>query len=387
MHVLKENGQLWGWGNNQHGAVGNGNFINVGSPVQVLGNHSFIKVSGGWSSVLALKQDNSLWTWGRTYFDQSNASPVQIFSSFTFIDITAHNTHYPTWFGLDSNGQAWGWGNNFTGQLGDGTRTDTTSPVQVIGNHSFQKLYQGEYNTYALKSDGSLWSWGSGDTGSLGDGTNTDKSSPVQVVGNHSFTSFTAGQYTAYGLKSNGEVWSWGINDSGQLGTNNITSYSSPVQVVGNHSFQQICAVFDIFQGLKEDGSLWGMGNNRDGFVGVGEVNNSYSSPVQVIGNQSFTHISSVNYDYFALKNNGEIWSWGFDARYDTASGSTRSPRVIVGDHSFIALTSGFNSNVNVSNTWRNFNYGYICIEEEWNRILEIYILNDGEWKKTIDRN
>ena len=82
---------------------------------------------------------------------------------------------------LKSNGTVWCWGNNYYGQLGDGTYVDKNIPVQVLNLTNVIQISAGEDHTCALKSDGTVWCWGRNDEGQLGDGTNVSKNIPVQV--------------------------------------------------------------------------------------------------------------------------------------------------------------------------------------------------------------
>ena len=77
----------------------------------------------------------------------------------------------------------WAWGNNYYGQLGDGTTTNRNTPVQVSGLTGITAISAGDFNTVALKNDGTVWAWGHNYSGQLGDGTTTDRYTPVQVSG------------------------------------------------------------------------------------------------------------------------------------------------------------------------------------------------------------
>ena len=86
--------------------------------------------------------------------------------------------------GLRTNGTAWAWGLNTSGQLGDGATTNQSSPVSVVGGFTnWAQLSAGNAHTSALRTNGSAWAWGINTSGQLGDGTTTNRSSPVSVVG------------------------------------------------------------------------------------------------------------------------------------------------------------------------------------------------------------
>lgn len=96
------------------------------------------------------------------------------------------------------------WGQNNAGQIGDGTLLARLTPTQIIGDHKFVHIAKGNYNssfTCALKGDGSAWTWGSNAYGQLGDGTVINKSSPVSVIGEHSFVQVSVGDSHVIALK------------------------------------------------------------------------------------------------------------------------------------------------------------------------------------------
>jgi YD repeat-containing protein len=83
---------------------------------------------------------------------------------------------------LKSDGTVWTWGWNGFGQLGEGTFTDRSTPVQVVGLSQVIAIASRDYHTLGLKSDGSVWAWGSGGNGELGNNDPTDKNTPVKVL-------------------------------------------------------------------------------------------------------------------------------------------------------------------------------------------------------------
>ena len=136
---------------------------------------------------------------------------------------------------IKTDGTLWSWGLNSSGQLGDNTRTNKSSPVQTIagGTNWKQVASGGQYHTAAIKTDGTLWLWGNNGNGRLGDNTTTNKSSPVQTIaGGTNWKQVAGGRYHTAAIKTDGTLWLWGFNSSGQLGGNTTIDKSSPVQTI-----------------------------------------------------------------------------------------------------------------------------------------------------------
>ena len=343
---LKTDGSAWGTGRNNVGQLGNLTTTNYSSPVSVIGNHSFTQLATGYYYTMALKADGSCWGWGSNDSGQlgnktrvSYSSPISVVGNHSFIQIAAMYDELST-MALKADGTCWTWGENSWGQLGNNTRISYSSPVSVVGNHSFIQIATNSRslssNCFGLKADGTCWAWGGNVYGNLGNNTTTSYSSPISVVGNHSFIQIAANGANTYGLKADGTCWAWGYNTYGQLGNNTETSYSSPVSVVGNHSFIQVSASYYAGFGLKADGSCWAWGNNDYGNLG-NNSNSARSSPVSVVGNISFSRLApsqNIANCGDALQANGNLWGWGentyggFDN--NTAGTSYSSPILIV---------------------------------------------------------
>jgi len=108
---------------------------------------------------------------------------------------------------LKSDGTVWAWGDNYYGDLGDGTTTDRNTPVQVSGLTGVTAISGGGQYSLALKSDGTVWAWGDNYHGKLGDGTTTDRYTPVQLMGLTGVTAISGGEDHSLALKSDGTVW------------------------------------------------------------------------------------------------------------------------------------------------------------------------------------
>jgi alpha-tubulin suppressor-like RCC1 family protein len=144
---------------------------------------------------------------------------------------------------LTSDGRVWTWGDNATGQLGDGTTTGRDTPAAVPGLSGIVAIAAGGAgnlaggmslgHSLALKSDGTLWVWGSNAAGQLGDGTKTNRLSPVQVPGLSNVAGIAGGGLHSAAYLSDGSLWTWGNNQHGQLGDGSTIERLSPVQVPG----------------------------------------------------------------------------------------------------------------------------------------------------------
>jgi alpha-tubulin suppressor-like RCC1 family protein len=306
--ALKANGTVWAWGYNLSGQLGTNNTTSYSSPVQVVGNHIFSTIRASETFTIAMKSNGTLWSWGQNTGGQlgtnnttSYSSPVAVVGNHTFVQISTGYNNSATAglefvLALKDDGTAWAWGGNGSGQLGTNNIANYSSPVQVVGNHSFIQIVCGSLTAYGIKADGSVWSWGANDSGQAGNNASgVSYSSPVAVVGSHSFQKIAAGYLSTYGLKGDGSVWSWGVNASGALADLTATSRSSPVPVVGSHSFVEISTMRRSVIALKPDSSLWAWG-----YDGYGQLGNNYystssaldfSSPVQVVGNHLFMQI------------------------------------------------------------------------------------------------
>lgn len=185
---------------------------------------------------------------------------------------------------LKSDGTVWAWGYNVCGQLGDGTTTSKTTPVQVFGLTGITAIAGGGYHSLALKSDGTVWAWGDNGYGQLGDGTITQRIAPVQVYGLTGITTIAAGNCHSLALKSNGTVWAWGWNGYGQLGDGTTTDKITPVQVSCLTGITTIAAGGISSLALKSDGTVWAWGDNYFGQLGDG-TRTDRKIPVTVIYN------------------------------------------------------------------------------------------------------
>lgn len=124
------------------------------------------------------------------------------------------------------------WGDNYFGQLGDGTTKSTLSAVKVAGLSGVQSLAMSPYHTCALLADKTAQCWGYNGQGQLGDGTVTDQSYPTIVGGLSDIKQLALGDSFSCALLSDGPVYCWGYNRYGGLGVGeDILTSSTPIPI------------------------------------------------------------------------------------------------------------------------------------------------------------
>lgn len=311
-------GYAWEWGNNQYGGLGNNSTINTSSPVSVLGGYKWQSFAMTSTLVGALDINSYAWSWGAiggTAVPVS--SPVSVRGGRQFTQLIANSyANNGAILGLDANSYAWTWGGNQYGGLGNNTQAASNSPVSVVGNRRWRSIAAAATTGsvfYGLDTNSYAWSWGENGQGYLGNNTINNNSSPVSVVGNRQFTKIFANVgdgWAAYALDGNGYAWSWGYNSKGQLGNNSVSSASSPVSVVGGIQFTAILPGGQTIFGLTANGVLWGWGNNSYGQFGVSNTI-SQSSPVSIMSGVSLANLTVTDDSAVYLFSGSTLWGWG----------------------------------------------------------------------------
>jgi alpha-tubulin suppressor-like RCC1 family protein len=243
---IRANGTAWAWGRNLGGSLGDSTTTSRRSPVSVVGGYTdWVQVDAGGHSNLGLRADGTLWAWGRNVHGElgdnttsSRLSPVSVVGGITdwvqvSVAIGQIDLHS---IAIRADGTAWSWGSNFGGKLGDGTTNNTSSPVSVVGGYTdWKQVSAATSHSLGIRANGTAWAWGYNTSGQLGDNTTSNRSSPVSVVGGFTdWISVAAGEFFSIGERANGTAWAWGFNSSGQLGDTTTSSRQSPIEIAGN---------------------------------------------------------------------------------------------------------------------------------------------------------
>lgn len=242
----------------------------------------FTQVAAGTYTVCGLTSAGAVYCWGNGALLGAGDSlrsanihptPARVISDRTFVQV---GEGYESTCALDDGGNAWCWGRNNRAQVGDPQAPEgywVTLPQQVVGGHQFVSLAVGGDHACGLTTAGEAWCWGSDSSGQLGDGKwglDNNSATPVAVAGGHAFTALAGGLYHTCGLTADGTAYCWGGDESGQLGLGDPsndeacgTSYCArePRPVAGGLTFSSLGAGADLTCGIATDGKLycWGL--------------------------------------------------------------------------------------------------------------------------------
>jgi alpha-tubulin suppressor-like RCC1 family protein len=237
------------WGDNPFGVLGDTTRSTASTdvalePVQISSNEPFVDITVGQHHACAIPATLlHVYCWGRpTLTGHTNPvlvgafsyiGPSEIDGDYRFVSLEAAGTHT---CGLVRSGDAYCWGWNARGELGNGDRGSVVhSPGPVMGSLRFSSIAVGGSHTCAVAGGGNAFCWGDNSTGQLGNGVVSDSvtTSPESVAGGHHFATISVGGGHTCGLTGEGLLLCWGANDAGQLGDGTITDRAIPVPVAG----------------------------------------------------------------------------------------------------------------------------------------------------------
>jgi alpha-tubulin suppressor-like RCC1 family protein len=344
------------WGDNSYGQLGNGSTIDSATPVDVIvGSDGVTAIAAGSNHTCLRTTLGGLRCWGLNSNGQlgdgtmaNRSAPVDaLYLTTPVIAIAAGKSHTCV---ITTNNDARCWGAADYGQLGNGTVEPSLTPVIVAGlEGGVASIRAGNGRTCAVLSNGAAKCWGDNYYGELGDGTHTTRLVPVDVVGlNSDVVSITTGENHTCALKSDNRVQCWGWNKRGQLGIGKSSIHLKPESVVnlsagvahliggGSHT----CATLD-------DGSVKCWGLNNGGQLGDGTAVKR-TLPVDVINlDQKVTALAAGYLHTCGLTTNKGIKCWGANGYGQLGDNTTiaRTTPIDVIDMTtnVIAVTAGGN--------------------------------------------
>ncbi|MGH7668318.1 MAG: RCC1 domain-containing protein, partial [Gemmatimonadaceae bacterium] len=289
---LTSAGAAYCWGDNSTGALGASTAnATSGTPVAVAGGIAFAMISAGYSHTCGVATDGSAYCWGSNesgelgsgVIGQNSSTPALVSGGLTFASISAGGVYT---CGVTTSGVGYCWGSNGYGVLGDGATTDSPTPVAVAGGLQLASIAAGVYHTCALTVNGAAYCWGQAGNGQLGTGLTSESSStPLAVAGGYTFGSIAVGQLSTCAVTSAGAGYCWGSGSFGALGSGSTVQANAPQPVSGSAVFSSVSAgiSFHVCAFDPAAGTIYCWGYNDSGELGSGSPGGYAATPGLVV--------------------------------------------------------------------------------------------------------
>ncbi|MDR1151122.1 MAG: hypothetical protein LBK72_01365, partial [Bifidobacteriaceae bacterium] len=333
--ALSEDGDIYGWGANRWGQLGNDNIgAATDRPSRITTDVAFKAMAAGWFHTLTISQEGDVYAWGSD--ESGQLGPNRVFDPTAgpkndkdgdrdewlsgevgkVAGLPGHIAqvaagHYHS-VALSESGEVYTWGSAAKGQLGNGTTSGYfPTPVKVDLPPIAGICAGGEY-TLAWTASGDLYAWGANRDGNLGFGTNADESIPRQVPG-ISVAAAAAGSMNSHtvAVGTDGRIYTWGANIGNQLGTISEALFAAePQRIEGLPPIVSISAGGYTSMAITSEGDLYAWGGNDRYQLGT-DAASQRNVPMVVEGLPKVDRVDVGLYHVAALTTDGEVWTWG----------------------------------------------------------------------------
>ena len=347
-------GKAYCWGNNTYGELGNNSTASSSTPVAVytggvLSGLTMTQITAGNGFTCALASTGAAYCWGYnadgelgnnvTLPGAQQDTPVAVSGS---LDLTQISAGEYSVCALTTGSVAYCWGQNTDGQLGDGSTTSSSKPVE---EGTVTEVNVGGLFSCAISPDaGGTYCVGQGTSGQLGNGSTSNSTTPVEVTGSSSYSEIDGGFNHACALTTAAAAYCWGDNTYGEDGNNTITTpQKTPVAVytsgaLSGKTLTQISSGSEHTCALSTAGAAYCWGDDTYGELGnstTSSVAGTYDAPVAVttsgvLSGKTLTQISAGNGFTCALDSTGAAYCWGNNASGQLGNGTTTSSDVPV---------------------------------------------------------
>jgi alpha-tubulin suppressor-like RCC1 family protein len=399
--ALAVTGLAYCWGHNQTGQLGNGSTADATTAAPVAGGHRFRLIGAGDSFSCGLTVRGRVLCWGSGFRTGSGITttapnPREVAGDYNFRALAVGRFHTCA---ITTRGDTYCWGSNTYGGLGNGTSGSSAfEPVKVSTTVRFTALAVGAFFTCGRTQEGDAWCWGLNSSGQLGDSTGTNHSTPVRAREGTRFEHISAGYSTACGIEqgvgtcwgyapvaesalrsegvafsmiamgishgcgisTDGEVHCWGFNAEAQAGTApDITRYlSAPTRVSGISGATSISSGFTTTCAMA-GGSVWCWGEYQRGVLGAGLISDELA-PREVVGIGGLVVSAGLGHNCaLAASGSALCWGRGYSGELgDATYGLQNVPSSVATGVTFTQLSAGWNSTCGVASDGAGWCWG-----------------------------
>jgi alpha-tubulin suppressor-like RCC1 family protein len=327
------------------------------------------QIAASASDNVAIDRDGTVWAWGddssgqigNGQWDAGSYLPQQAIGLSNIVAV-ASVEYSDSLLALDSSGIVWSWGYNKSGQLGrNGDFAENISaPIPNLSN--IVAIAMGEFSGTALKSDGTVWAWGD-----LNTNGSPERDLATRLHGVTNAIAIASGRSQRFALCADGSVWGWGDNFQGQIGVTNESDLIAPVQVTSLTNAVALSGGYNHSLALLSDGTVMAFGDNNDGQLGDGTNNSGSSIPISVSALSNIVAIATGFENSLALDKYGRVFVWGFGGDGELGDGtenSTNVPVPVAGLSNVVSIAVGGAADLAMTANGKIYEWGYFSDED-----------------------
>jgi alpha-tubulin suppressor-like RCC1 family protein len=261
-------GELYCWGKNEHGELGLGSMMTTDTPTRVGTGTDWTDIAVSWTHAHGLRGAGELWSWGEAFAlglddDTTDRLAPERVGTALWREVAAGQEHG---CGIRMDGSLWCWGNGYAGALALGSsRTYELSPQRVGTGSDWYGLAE----TCALRTGGALYCWGSNSNGRVGDGTMIDAFSPVEIAAS-GYAEVASSILLSFGITTTGALSTWGDNQEGQCGNGAFGADVLMPAVADAGPGWRLVAPGELHGCAVRDDEVYCWGLHQDGRTGLG---------------------------------------------------------------------------------------------------------------------
>lgn len=314
--ALTDNGDLYCWGFNEYGQVGNGTKEIQSKPVKILENVVSVALEDDYSA--AVTSNGDLYCWGANYYGQigdgtkeDRTRPVKVLEDVA--SVALENSYSAA---VTNTGDLYLWGWNIYGNIGNGTEEDKSRPVKVMEN--VKSVALGYFQSAAVTHNGDLYCWGKNDYGQIGDGTEKNRNRPVKVLENVASMDLSYNRTAA--ITVHGDLYCWGENSYGSLGDGTEEHRNRPVKIL--EEVRSVVLGSDYSAAVTINGDLYCWGEDSWDRLGNGTEGNQ-NRPMKILERVQSVALGSGH--GAAVTSNGDLYCWGWNESGQVGNGTVEN--------------------------------------------------------------